>query len=410
MMQRTILIYGGLLLLLILAGCQSGPNAPPAARTRKARKIVTFRQNATPSSQDQALATFGAIKVKSLPAVNAAVVLADSVDEQALQQDPRVLRIEDDPIATIQLYRRPTQRARTLSAETLPWGVRSIKADRVWDRNGDQSIDDGADAGQGVKVAVVDTGIDLSHPDLAPNIAGGYNAIDPDQPPQDDNGHGTHVAGIIAAAANGAGVIGAAPRVSLYAVKVLGADGSGYYSDIIEGIQWCIDNGIQVINMSLGGYQNVSALHDIIAEAARRGIVITAAAGNDGPVDDSVEYPAKYPEVIAVAAYNASRDLTSYSSRGPEVALAAPGDDILSTFPGNAYQTLSGTSMATPHASAAAALVIAAGVTGPDAVRARLRAVAGPRGLSGLTTQKYDMLDAARAVPDSHWPWQREKP
>jgi len=400
MMQRTIFITGGLLLLLILAGCQSGNNTPPAARSRQARKIVTFRPDATGSAQDQALA--GAVKVKSLPAVNAAVVLADSVDEQALQHDPRVLRIEDDPIATIQLYRRPTQRARTLSAETLPWGVRSIKADRVWDRNGDQSIDDGADTGQGVKVAVVDTGIDLSHPDLAANIAGGYNAIDPDQPPQDDNGHGTHVAGIIAAAADGAGVIGAAPRVSLYAVKVLGADGSGYYSDIIEGIEWCMKNGIQVINLSLGGYQNVSALHDVIAEAARRGIVITAAAGNDGPAENSVEYPAKYPEVIAVAAYNASRDLTSYSSRGPEVALAAPGDDILSTFPEGAYQTLSGTSMATPHASAAAALVIAAGVTDPAAVRARLYRTADKHGKGSFSGS--GQVDAERAVPADHLP------
>lgn len=403
-MRRKILIWGGILVILALAGCQSGSDTPPAARAHQNRKIVTFRPSATPSAQDQALSTFGAVKVKSLPAVNAAVVLADSVNEQALQHDPRVLRIEDDPIATIQLYRRPTRRARTLSAETLPWGVQSIKADRVWDRNGDQTIDAGADAGQGVKVAVVDTGIDLAHPDLAANIAGGYNAIDPAQSPQDDNGHGTHVAGIIAAAANGAGVIGAAPRVSLYAVKVLGSDGSGYYSDIIEGVQWCIDNGIQVINVSLGGYQNVRALHDVIAEAARRGIVITAAAGNDGPADNSVEYPAKYPEVIAVAAYDTSRAITDYSSRGPEIVVAAPGDDILSTFPGGAYQTFSGTSMAAPHASAAAALVIAAGITGPDAVRARLRQSTGAR---GMTHKASPLLDAIRAVPHARLPLNR---
>ncbi|MHB9109838.1 MAG: S8 family peptidase [Armatimonadota bacterium] len=407
MMQRNILIWGGIILWL-LAGCQSsgdsplsGTDMPPDARSRQDRKIVTFRPDATPSAQDQALS--GAVKVQSLPAVNAAVVLADPLHEQALQDDPRVLRIENDPIATIQVFRRSTRRPRTVSAETLPWGVQSIKADRVWDRNGDLAPD--ANAGQGVKVAVVDTGIDLAHPDLAANIAGGYNAIDPGQSPQDDNGHGTHVAGIIAAAADGAGVIGAAPRVSLYAVKVLGSDGNGYYSDIIEGIQWCMNNGMQVINLSLGGYEDVRALHDVVSEAARRGIVITAAAGNDGPADNSVGYPARYPEVIAVAAYNASRDLADYSSRGPEIDLLAPGDDILSTVPGNAYQSLSGTSMAVPHASAAAALVIAAGVTTPAAVRARLRLPAGPRGYTrSFTTDDYTLVDAERAVPGSRSP------
>jgi len=398
MMQRNILIWGGIILLLALAGCQPGTDVLPAVRSGQDRKIVTFRPDATPSAQEQALA--GAVRLKSLPAVNAAVVLVDSVNEQALASDPSVLRIENDPIATAQVYRWPTRRPRTVSAETLPWGVRSIRADRVWDRDGDLTPD--ANAGEGVKVAVVDTGIDLSHPDLAANIAGGYNAIDPAQSPQDDNGHGTHVAGIIAAAANGAGVVGAAPRVSLYAVKVLGGDGSGYYSDIIEGIQWCIDHGMQIINLSLGGYADVQVLHDVITEAVRRGIVITAAAGNDGPAQNSVEYPAKYPEAIAVAAYDVSRNLTDYSSRGPEIALLAPGDDILSTFPGNAYQTLSGTSMAVPHASAAAALVIAAGVSGPDAVRARLRGTVGPRGMSRVTVPPNGvLLDAQRAVPRS---------
>jgi len=185
--------------------------------------------------------------------------------------------------------------------------------------------------------------------DLAANIAGGYNALDPGQPPEDDNGHGTHVAGIIAAAANGTGVVGVAPQVSLYAVKVLDGRGEGYYSDIIKGIQWCMENGIQVINLSLGGYADVPALHDAVAQAARQGIVIAAAAGNDGPGGSSVEYPAKYPEVIAVSAVDASRRITDYSSRGPEVELAAPGDDILSTFTSSAYGTLSGTSAAVPH-------------------------------------------------------------
>jgi len=398
-MVRNIFIWGAAALVLALAGCQSGGGLPAAA-PGQARKIVVFRPDAADTpAQEQALAATGAVRVKALPAVHAAVVLADPADAQALARDPRVLRVESDPIASAQVLRMP-RNAFALAAETVPWGVRRIRANRVWDRDHDQALDPGGDAGAGVKVAVVDTGIDLSHPDLAPNIAGGYNAIDPSASPADDNGHGTHVAGIIAAAANGTGVIGVAPRVALYAVKVLDSRGNGYYSDIIAGIAWCIEHDMQVINLSLGGYEDVPILHDAIAQAAARGIVITAAAGNDGPGDDTVEYPAKYSEVIAVAAAGVARTLTDYSSRGPEVALVAPGDDILSTFPGNAYQTLSGTSMATPHVSGAAALVIGAGVTGADAVRARLRQAADHLAVNHLTTAPhgYGQVDAEKAV------------
>ena len=148
-------------------------------------------------------------------------------------------------------------------SENLPWGVKRIGANQVWDKNSDLLIDQGANAGGGVKVAVLDTGIDLVHPDLKDNVKCSINIIKYHNKADDDNGHGTHVAGIIVAANNTFGVVGVAPQVGVYAVKVLNRYGSGYTSDIIEGLQWCIDNKIQVANMSFGTLTDVQSLHDV---------------------------------------------------------------------------------------------------------------------------------------------------
>jgi len=193
-------------------------------------------------------------------------------------------------------------------AQQIPWGVNRIDAELAWPQN----------TGQGVKVAVLDTGIDLSHPDLLANIKGGYNAIKPNKSPADDNGHGTHVAGIIAAVNDNIGVVGVAPQAELYAVKVLSANGSGYLSDIIEGLEWCITNNMQVINMSLGTSSEVQSFHDAVIKVYNAGIVMVAAAGNSGPGDNTVEYPAKYEEVIAVSATSDNDAIASFSSRGPD--------------------------------------------------------------------------------------------
>ncbi|MBC7338959.1 MAG: S8 family serine peptidase [Firmicutes bacterium] len=154
------------------------------------------------------------------------------------------------------------------------------------------------------------------------------------------------MAGIVAAVDNAIGVVGVAPEAWLYGVKVLDRSGSGYYPDIIEGIQWCTDNGMQVINMSLGGPTDSPALHDAIIAACNRGITVVCAAGNEGPGEDTVVYPARYPEVITVAATAADDSVPDFSSRGPEVDNAAPGVSILSTWKGGGYATASGTSMA----------------------------------------------------------------
>lgn len=232
------------------------------------------------------------------------------------------------------------------------------------------------------------------------------NIINPRKSSDDDNGHGTHVAGIIAAADNSVGVVGTAPKAWLYAVKVLDRQGSGFVSDIIDGLQWSIANGMQVVNMSFGTSTDVPSLHEAISAAYKAGLVLVAAAGNSGPQDDTVLYPAKYEEVIAVSATDDADSLADWSSRGPEVELAAPGVNIYSTFRGGAYLALSGTSMASPHVAGAAALIIASGIGDDngngrinDEVRIRLNSTADDLGISGRDNlYGFGLVDADEAV------------
>jgi len=237
-----------------------------------------------------------------------------------------------------------------VQAETVPAGVAQIKAPAAWD----------ASRGKAIKVAVVDTGIDGTHPDLAPNYKGGISFVPSETSPMDFNSHGTHCAGTIAAAINDIGVIGVAPAAYLYAVKVLDRSGSGQFSWIIAGIDWCINNGIKIISMSLGGAAAPTAMETICNTAWSKGLLLVAAAGNSGHtptgIPTSVGFPARYATVIAVSAIDSGNVIASFSSAGPEVELCAPGVNVLSTIPGGGYGTKSGTSMACPHVSGAAAL------------------------------------------------------
>lgn len=239
--------------------------------------------------------------------------------------------------------------------------------------------------GAGVGVAVIDTGIDLAHPDLSGNILGNYSCVKGKSNGDDDNGHGTHVAGTIAALDNGIGVVGVAPRASLYAIKVLNAQGSGTWSSVICGIDWVTAHAstVQVANMSLGGggssddncgLDNHDALHQAICRSRNASVTYVVAAGNE--TDDTANHvPAAYDDaVITVSAlvdsdglsggggssttYGADDTFASFSNFGSAVDLGAPGVSIRSTWKGASYNTISGTSMATPHVSGAAALYI----------------------------------------------------
>ncbi|MEN8615249.1 S8 family peptidase [Dehalogenimonas sp. THU2] len=316
------------------------------------RKIVVFQEQVSQAAQDAILAKAGAGKIKSLPLSGAAVVMATPAAEKALSKFAEVLYIEDDVIATIMV--KPEKPGKpggedppTPLAQITPWGIDRIDASLAWNTS----------TGSGVKVAVLDTGIDLTHPDL--NVAGSYNAINSRKSANDDNGHGTHVAGTIGANNNDFGVVGVAPGVTLYAVKVLDRSGSGWVSDIIEGIEWCMVNDIQVINMSLGSASESTIFHKTVTDAYEAGIIIVAAAGNDGDGLNQPEYPAAWPEVIAVSATDKSDGLAYFSTFGSQIELAAPGFAIESTYKGGGYATMYGTSMATPHVTGVVALVIA---------------------------------------------------
>ncbi|MBU7045412.1 MAG: S8 family peptidase [Theionarchaea archaeon] len=202
-------------------------------------------------------------------------------------------------------------------------------------------------------------------PEPLAQVLGGFNAIapkgryrDPDDF-NDDHGHGTHCAGIAAAVDNDIGVVGVAPEAWLYGVKVLSKTGSGQTSDCIEGIQWCADNGMDVISMSWGSTTYDQALNDTCAAAWAAGCVLVASAGNSG-VEDPDGYPSAYPSVISVSATDSSDQPASFTNYGDEIELAAPGVSIYSCYNNGGYVTMSGTSMSCPHVSGAAALAIAA--------------------------------------------------
>lgn len=311
------------------------------------RKIVVFKSGVDEQTKEALINKFGGEKIKDLRLINGKAVRLTAKAEKDLVRQSDVLRIDDDVI--VEALAKGGISAKPVPvppAEILPWGVDRIDAEKVW----------AVTTGDPIKVAIIDTGIDTSHPDLKNNLKGGVSAVAYTRNYNDDNGHGTHVAGIVAAIDNEIGVIGVGPKIDLYAVKVLNRNGSGYLSDVIEGLDWAIQNKMQVVNMSLGTASNVLSFQEAIKRVNAAGIVQVAAAGNN--YGGAVSYPAAYPEVIAVSATDSADVIANFSSVGPQVDLAAPGVSIYSTYKGSIYATLSGTSMAAPHITGVAALVL----------------------------------------------------
>jgi subtilisin family serine protease len=360
------------------------------------RRIVTCRPEISMADCEAAAQKVGCTVARLLPLVHAVVIeipseritaaeakLAGASKVERVDTDEKVrwLRgIPDLSAATIdagELTRhikelQPKFPAAVGPNPRIPWGVERVGAPKAWART----------QGEGATVAVIDTGIDASHPDLAGQVAGGVNILDPQHPDnwKDDEGHGTHVSGTIAGSGRNGGIAGVAPMAKLYAVKVLDKDGNGNYSDVIAGIEWAMNHGIKIANMSLGADEGSEPLHRAVQAALAKGMIIIAAAGNTG---GPVGFPGAYPETIAVGASDSSDHVAPFSSRGPEVSYIAPGVEIVSTKMGGGYTSLSGTSMASPHISGLAALAYAEGATTPSALRAALDKAARP--ISGLT-------------------------
>ncbi len=302
----------------------------------------------------------------------AAVVPEGKLDQ--IKRDARVAFVSEDRL--VSATGKPGSGGTTQPPQAVPTGINRIEA--LANPN----------KGAGVGVAVLDTGIDLTHPDLAANIIAGKNCLSTRKNANDDNGHGSHVAGTIAALNNGIGVVGVAPQAKLAAVKVLNSQGSGTWSSIICGLDWVKANAaalnLKVVNMSLSGggssdgncgLTNGDALHQAICRVRDAGVTIVVAAGNSG-ASAAAEVPAAYDDAVitvsaladsdgqagglgAATSYGADDTFASFSNYGPVVDLGAPGVSIRSTWKGGSYATISGTSMASPHVAGAAALYIA---------------------------------------------------
>ncbi|RHW43597.1 peptidase S8 [Neobacillus notoginsengisoli] len=231
--------------------------------------------------------------------------------------------------------------------EQYQWNLPAIGTENGW------AISRGS---KNITIALVDTGVDLDHPDLKNRIVRGYNVLKDNNDPNDDNGHGTHVAGIIASETNnGRGVAGITWYNKIMPVKAMGKKGYGTTFDIAKGIYWATDNGAKVINLSLGNYQPSRALKEAIDYAYSRDVVLVAAAGNDHSRQRT--YPASYPQVLAVSAIDHEGALAEFSNYGTYVDVAAPGVYIPSTYFKKQYAALSGTSMASPHVAGLAGLI-----------------------------------------------------
>lgn len=403
-----------------LAGCGSpAPTAPartatlpkaPTVYTVNGEAHLVIRRKAGRQTQGLMLASgVRALGTVSGLGYQVAAVRTDRLDAAiaALRADPSIQYVEPAYRMTASTIRAARFQGLGLTPDDplfpSQYAPQAMHAPEAW----------GVTRGLGTTIAVVDTGIDPGHPEFAGKIVGGYNAFDHSSRTRDDNGHGTHCAGIAAARAdNGIGVAGIAPEARIMPIKALDADGAGSDVQVSDGIAWAADHGATVVSLSLGGPGASQLLADAISYAVSRGVVVVAAMGNAGTGD--LCYPAAAPGAIAVGAIGPDGTVAGFSQWGSWISVVAPGVSILSTMPTYPctltqrdgytmdYAVLDGTSMAAPAVAGVAALIKARfGLRmSPEAVKAQLERTADH--LDGLMTFDqhlgYGCADAAMAV------------
>lgn len=342
-----------------------------AAKIDYARKVVRIKTVDQKSEFEKAVKELGGEIISQNNDIFVIQLSKDKVAQESdtLSKNSAVESIDTDyPVAVL--------------ADQIDWGIERVFAPKVWETT----------TGNQVKIAVLDTGIDTNHTELSSAVLSSYNFVNETTDVTDGHGHGTHVAGTIASVKNDAGYIGASYEAKLMIGKVLADDGSGYLSDVVEGIDWAKQNGAKVINLSLGTDYNSKLLEDAVNSAYNAGVIVVAAAGNN--YGGSLLYPAAYSSAISVGATDSQDKLASFSAIGAD--LVAPGVSITSTLPGNKYAAWSGTSMAAPHISAAAALLISNGTTN---VRDRLFENTVDLGVSGKDSYYgYGLVNIEAAV------------
>lgn len=352
------------------------------------RHIISFRNPAHFRDFLQELRSRGRsadpnLPFKPAPPVQGLVCSLSSADLPF--QFQRFVRIEED--TAVQVHGMAQEK---LPNPGIPWGVRRVRAPEAWAHT----------TGLHVRVGVVDTGVDFSHPDLKYSLARGVNLLNRNAWPYDDNGHGTHIAGTIAAAGGPDGITGVAPKSIIFPIKAFDNNGAAYVSDIIQGIDWCVQNNMQIINMSFGMKKKSAAMEDVVVRATQAGVVIVASAGNDQK-RKSIDYPARLPETISVGATNREHRIASFSNLGSLIDIYAPGEQIRSSWLGGKHRRMNGTSMATSHVSGAIALLLARrpGLK-PAEIKALLRRTCRP--LAGTSPERTKPgpgeLDAYRLV------------
>lgn len=365
--------------------------ALPALASASDRLIIGFDSRASLAAEVDSLqdagvasATKSSVAKNDLPAIDAAVVTvaegAGPAIAAKLRRDGDVDFVEVDRVA--HAFWTPND-----DYFASQWALSNVGATTAWNTA----------LGTGATIAVVDTGVEYTHPDLSGRVDLGYDYVSGDTNPADVQGHGTHVAGIAAGIANNSeGIAGLAPDARILAVRVLDGDGSGYYSWIANGIIYAADQGADVINLSLGGSDPSEILREAVDYATTKGSMVTCAAGNDGQA--AISYPARYANCVAVAASNQGNSLADFSNFGVGVDITAPGVDILSSVRGGGYESWSGTSMATPYVSGLAALLASQGLNRAQ-ILATMQQTASDLGPAGFDTYYgYGLINAADAV------------